>query len=140
MLPLTPPTVTESPVVRPVVVPVVITIGPALLAAVIEPVTALVHCTCAGDVVEAGDIEVLLVLVLRAPRDLDRDDDRVAGGEDRIAVVHRAPGCQVERSRPEEMVEGLGGDLRDVGVLGVAAEIIPRGRQEGPVLQTLDRG
>jgi hypothetical protein len=38
------------------------------------------------------------------------------------------------------MVEGLGGDLRDVGVLGVAAEVIPRGGQEGAVLQTLDRG
>jgi hypothetical protein len=38
------------------------------------------------------------------------------------------------------MVEGLGGDLRNVGVLGVAAEIIPRSRQEGSVLQTFDPG
>jgi hypothetical protein len=37
------------------------------------------------------------------------------------------------------MIEGLGGDLGNVGVLGVAAEIIPRGRQERSVFKTLDR-
>src|SRR5205807_584627 len=76
----------------------------------------------------ALDLEISSRCVPR-PSGLDGDDDRIVRRENRLAVVYVAPGIQVEGHRPLDMVNRLSRNAGNVGVLGVAAEIVPQRRR-----------